>query len=675
MKTLSRRYFIELLSATAATAAVAGLAGCANSATSSAGSSAEETTSKASNSEIVSSAATESTASGASLVAPEGLAIDSTAWNYNADDDVYYQIGVPYCTNPASTDYETMAIYVPGAYFEASENGDDTYTCTVNESAQVGSFSAATAPFVMPINTAGYSAQAAPTEYSSRGLSDYLDAGFIYVYAGCRGRDLTDVAGNAPWGVTDLKAAVRTLRVNASVLPGNTDLVFSFGHSGGGAQSAVLGATGDAPGYTPYLEAIGAAVVDANGTSVSDAINGAMCWCPITCLDAADAAYEWNMGQFATSGTRAEGTFTKALSTDLAIAYAGYINGLGLVDTGGNELLLEDGGEGAYCAGSYYEHLMGHIEDSLNVFLANTEFPYTPSSDFSADMGAGGGGMGDGPSGGEGGPSGGTSSGDGPSGERPSGAPSGDGPSGAPSDGGPGGSASSDSTEGKQSGTPGVQQESASEDSTTYETVADYIAHLNDEVEWVEYDEASNSVTVTSLEGFAAVVKAPTKSVGAFDDLDRGQAENYVFGNGAGSALHFDILMGQLMAANTDAYSALDGWNDSYPADYANDIALDDELGNASLDRQNLYNPLYYLAPGYEGAGTSTPAAHWRIRTGITQGDTSLCTEVNLATAAAMTVGASSVDFETVWGKGHTTAESTGDSTENFIAWVTECAR
>ena len=99
--------------------------------------------------------------------------------------------------------------------------------------------------------------------------------------------------------MTDLKAAVRTLRYNASVLPGNTDRIFSFGHSGGGAQSAVLGVSGDAPGYDDYLSAIGAPSKDADGKSLSDAIFGAMCWCPITCLTSADAAYEWNMGHLA----------------------------------------------------------------------------------------------------------------------------------------------------------------------------------------------------------------------------------------------------------------------------------------------------------------------------------------------------------------------------------------
>ena len=53
-----------------------------------------------------------------------------------------------------------------------------------------------------------------------------------------------------------------------------------------------------------------------------------MCWCPITTLDEADEAYEWNMGQFPTDWTRADGTWTARLSKDLASSFADYIAGL-----------------------------------------------------------------------------------------------------------------------------------------------------------------------------------------------------------------------------------------------------------------------------------------------------------------------------------------------------------
>lgn len=127
----------------------------------------------------------------------------------------------------------------------------------------MGDYTTETAPIVFQINTAGYTAQAAPKSYRYSGLSDYLDAGFIYVYAGCCGRNSgEDYTGGAPWGVTDLKDAIRYIRYNGETIPGDTDSIFVFGMSGGGEQSALVGATGDSELYKPYLEVIGALMVD-----------------------------------------------------------------------------------------------------------------------------------------------------------------------------------------------------------------------------------------------------------------------------------------------------------------------------------------------------------------------------------------------------------------------------
>ena len=101
------------------------------------------------------------------------LDLDSSKWNYDETNNVYYQIGVVYCAKPETTDYESLGIYVPGDYFKGTKNSDGTYTCEINTSSKVGNYTAETAPVVMPINTAGYSAQKAPTSYSSNGVSDY----------------------------------------------------------------------------------------------------------------------------------------------------------------------------------------------------------------------------------------------------------------------------------------------------------------------------------------------------------------------------------------------------------------------------------------------------------------------------------------------------------------------
>ncbi len=568
------------------------------------------------------------------------LTFDNSAWQYDAENHVYWQIGIVYVTNPATTDYESLGIYVPGDYLTATDNGDGTYTAVLNTESAVNGYTALTAPVVFPVNTAGYSAAAAPTSYSYNQISSYIEAGFVYVQAGLRGRENGyDASGNliysggAPWGVTDLKAAVRYIRYNTDSLPGDTENIFVFGMSGGGAQTAVMAATGDSDLYTPYLEAIGAAMTDAEGNPISDAVLGAMAWCPITSLDYADAAYEWNMGQYASTSTRADDTWTSALSDDLAEAYALYVNELGLTDENGNPLTLEVSETGIYAAGSYYDYLLAVIEESLNNFLADTTFPYTPA----AGGGFGGGMRGGAP------PSGGMPEGGAPpSGEMPDAASTAD-------------------------------ADSTTTESTTYETVEAYIASLNSEVQWVTYDAATNTASITSVADFVAYgSKSASKSVGAFDDLNRGQAENNVFGNDVSDSLHFDTVLADLLAQNQDTYAAFADWDASYVEAYATDLTALDALGSSIQYRMNMYNPMYYLLAYYEGYQTSTVAPYWRIHTGIEQGDTATTVEMNLALALESYEGVESVEFATVWDQGHITAERTGTSTDNFIAWVNE---
>ena len=560
-----------------------------------------------------------------------GLTFDETKWVYDSDNDVYYQIGVQYCAQPAALDYETLAVVVPGAYLTGMDNGDGTYTCTSNPDGTVNGFTAETAPMMMPVNTAGYSAQTAATSYSYSSVSAYLDAGYVYVYSGCRGRSngynddgTLAYAGGAPWGVTDLKAAVRYLRLNNDTIPGDPERIFAFGHSGGGAQSAVLGASGDSELYFDYLASIGAAMYDEDGNYISDAICGAMCWCPITSLDYADEAYEWNMGQYMDSGTRAEGTWTKALSQDLAACYGEYLNQLGLKDEDGNALILEQSEDGIYASGSYYDYVLGQIELSLNNFLEDTKFPYTPSNSMMAD-----GGFGPPPDGGAGGP---------------------------PDDGGP---------------MPWLTGESDTE-SVTYETPEDYINSLNEDETWVEYYAATGKAHVTSIAAFARQQKTASKNVAAFDDLSRGQAENYVFGDSQNDALHFDAALAAILEENQDKYSQYSDFDPQYVTDYQEYKTSVDDWGSDSLTRQNMYNPMYFLSDYYAGCGSSHVASHWRIHTGITQGDTALTVEMNLALALQQNSSVDDVEFQTVWGQGHTMAERTGSSETNFIAWVAE---
>ena len=568
--------------------------------------------------------------------------IDNKAWQYNSDDDVYYQIGISYCEKPADTNYETLAVFVPGSYMNATDNGDGTYTCEINTSAKVGNYTADTAPIVMPINTPGYSAMAALTSYSS--FTDYTKEGFVYIHAGCRGRD-----AGAPAGVTDLKAAVRFIRYSDDTIPGNAESIFTFGMSGGGAQSALMGSTGDSALYDPYLEAIGAV------SGVSDAVLGSMCWCPITNLDTADEAYEWMMG-VTRSGLSDE---QQQISDKLAEAFASYINAAGIKDPNGTVLTLSESSDGIYQAGSYYDYMKTVIEGSLNNFLADTTFPYDASSTSSGGgmegMGGFGGGRPDGgggrPDGGEGAPSFG-------SGERPDGE--------MPGGGTPGGNTENDSSDVNYEDIDDITRNDTTSGvslSGTYETAQDYIDALNANGEWVTYDASTNTVTITSIEDFVVACKNASKNLGAFDQLDGGQGENTLFGYGDGNGAHFDAYLAEL----------LNDLGSSYASDYASDLAKKDSVGNTVDYRVNMYTPLYYLLESSAGYQTSSVAKYWRIRTGIFQGDCALSTEMNLALALQNYSGVDSVDFETIWGAGHTQAERTGNSTDNFIAWVNEC--
>ena len=562
--------------------------------------------------------------------AAAGLAkIDNTKWQYHFDDDVYYQIGIATCENPADESYETLAIFVPGAYMDATDNGDGTYTCIINEANQVGSYTASSAPIVMPINTPGYSAMAALTEYKS--FTEYTDQGFVYVHAGCRGRDT-----GAPAGITDLKAAVRYLRYTDDTIPGNAESIFTFGMSGGGAQSALMGATGDSELYEPYLEEIGAV------TGYSDAVLGSMCWCPITNLDTADEAYEWMMGVTRSDLTEEE----QEISDRLAEAYSAYVNAAGITAPDGTVLTLEESADGIYQSGSYYDYMKSVIETSLNNFLADTQFPYDASSASFGGMG-GPGGMGGGmPPFGEGGQR--------EDGQMPEGVPS---------------EAERADRQAAKESYEDIDDITRNETRSglsltgTYATAQEYIDALNANGEWVHYDEETNTASISSIEDFVLAFKNASKNLGAFDQLDGGQGENTRFGYGDGEGAHFDATLAEILSELESEYAA----------DYAEDLARTDAVGNTVETRLNMYTPLYYLLESSEGWQSSSVAKYWRIRSGITQGDCALSTEMNLALALESCGDVESVDFETVWGAGHTQAERTGNSTENFIAWVNEC--
>lgn len=190
--------------------------------------------------------------------------------------------GVVYVRNPVDTRYEIINIYVPEAYYNGGE---------------IDGFNAETAPIFLHNQIGGYmpAEPGKPALEGKRGEPEdgqkspnaalvALSKGYVVASPGARGR--TEPTGKAPAAIVDLKAAVRYLKANDKVMPGDAEKIISNGTSAGGAMSALLGATADQKDYENHLKALGAA-------DGSDKVFAVSSYCPITDLDHADMAYEW----------------------------------------------------------------------------------------------------------------------------------------------------------------------------------------------------------------------------------------------------------------------------------------------------------------------------------------------------------------------------------------------
>lgn len=264
--------------------------------------------------------------------------------------------GIVYVQRPEDTNYQSMNIYVPEEYYEGKS---------------IGAFDARTAPIFLPNGVGGYM----PAEPGSPGMQTppgattsspnaalvALSRGYVVAWPGARGRTSKNAAGEyigkAPAAIVDLKAAVRYLHYNNAVMPGNAEKIISNGTSAGAALSVLLGASGDNRDYEPYLAALGAA-------PARDDIFAASAYAPITNLEHADAAYEWQFNgvndyqkllisqdtSFQIQRTLVPGTLTAdeiALSNALKPTFPDYLNSLQLRD-GDRPLTLDASGNGSF---------------------------------------------------------------------------------------------------------------------------------------------------------------------------------------------------------------------------------------------------------------------------------------------------------------------------------------
>ena len=313
--------------------------------------------------------------------------LDGKSITYRAYENIVY------CANPVDP-IQKMNIYVP----EALAQGE-----TIN------GFILKTAPIFMPNTVGGYMPGPAETpglDFLGRTNTVFegLLHGYVVACAGVRGRTTgmaTDeffvgsktgnnatengkMTGRAPALIVDMKAAIRYLRHNRDMVPGNVERIITNGTRAGGALSAMTGASGNSKDYEPYLQEIGAA-------NERDDIFAASCYCPIHNLENADAAYEWlfygqneyKMMEFKEVDGKVKpvpvsGRMTEkeeALSAELKKLFPAYLNSLNLKDAEGNSLTLDAEGHGSfeelvkkYIAGSAQRKL-DHPEEEIRQML------------------------------------------------------------------------------------------------------------------------------------------------------------------------------------------------------------------------------------------------------------------------------------------------------------------
>ncbi len=287
--------------------------------------------------------------------------------------------GIVYVARPIDAQYQCMNIYIPEAYFHREA---------------IGRYTSDTAPIFLPNNVGGYMPatpivpQIDRRKATPNAALEALARGYVVASPGARGRSLHGQEygyyGKAPAGIVDLKAAVAYLHHNDCSMPGNAQRIVSNGTSAGGAMSALLGATGDVPDYLPYLRALGAAPASTRVFAVS-------AYCPITDLEHADMAYEWQYAEvqsyrrvvmrgmidFRMQREEVSGAMTDAeqtLARSLASLFPSYVNSLSLVDDEGRPLQLSPDGRG-----SFHDYVLALLEQSaqrayaLGVDVAQTE--------------------------------------------------------------------------------------------------------------------------------------------------------------------------------------------------------------------------------------------------------------------------------------------------------------
>ena len=518
-------------------------------------------------------------------------------WKLRKDGRYKCAEGVVYTEKATNPECQYLNIYVPSAYI----NHDGT----LNFAGYCGKYTVKTAPVIFHNNAAGYM-QMPPSspDFMPGQIEPYLERGFVFISCGCRGRNSKDAhgvaSGKSPWTLVDIKTAIRFVRHFSVLLPGNFNRIISTGGSAGGAMSALVGVTGDAPEYLSYLEQNGAFMDE------SDAVYAAQIYCPIINLEHADEAYEWQFRddmEFESSPASPAGSltpFTAALAQELSASYVNYFNAAGLIHPAtGERLTLGCDGR----SGSGYDYLLGLLEDSATKYLSLLQEGklaerFTLEDYLSGNY---------------------TYEARKPMGPPPG---DGDGPPMPPVPGGPpapGGFAP-----------PPMQL---------------VTMRGADKRQWLSWD--GTRAHITGLDDYFAKNRRRSKPCTAFDALKCTSAENQEFGTAEVDKMHF----------STAVAPALEALKERFPEEYERyysgyaQVKYDAELAR----RKALIDPFTFLKPD----GKATAAKQFRIRVGAVDGDTAFTISMELA--LRLHELGHPVDYSLVWDKPHGDVDYPGE--------------
>lgn len=405
-------------------------------------------------------------------------------------------------------------------------------------------------------------------------------------------------------------------------------------------MSALLAVTGNNANFEPYLKENGAFMDE------RDDVYAAQMYCPIVDLEHSDQAYEWMFSADKENENSPSGPagimtpFQEALSGKLREQYIQYFNGLKLKNPQTQQVLAlnEDGR-----SGSGYDYLMELINDSASTFLRKLQAgelkeTYSPEDYLEGNY------------------------------EYLTMAPMGkDDPEEKGSDllqghAGPGVALQKAEKHEEKADAPAEPPSlgellSRPPKGVPYEGQEPPMVSVKGKAkrEWLNWD--GQEASVSDLDTYVLHHRRRMKPCTSFDTLGMDSGENRVFGSKENHYMHF----------NKGIAKAIAELGESFPEEYEKYYSAYAATLSDKEQEQRIYliNPLNYIGTGER----SDAAAHYRIRVGAGDADTSFMAGMTLALRLAE--AGKPVDYKLVWDKPHCEADYPGD----VCRWIDDICR